>query len=208
MDKKFDYSEYELGKLTYSFADLTPAEADEKRTLYEQFVREKEAAKLAQAMAKAATATGESRRPEESGSAETPVVPPAAKRPLFRPTAKPAAKSTELITLETPETVPDSTDETTAHLLPNGTPNKMQPVAPGEPEVQKRPAFMPIRKPTKLADPVLPTASASEPDPAPAVSDPETPAPPKPRPAFRPTMKPKPALSINNTDEISPDTSA
>jgi len=34
MDKKFDYSEFELGKLTYQFAELTPAEADEKRALY------------------------------------------------------------------------------------------------------------------------------------------------------------------------------
>jgi len=79
MDKKFDYSEYELGKLTYSFAELTPAEADEKRTLYEQFVREKEAAK-------AAAARVETRSPEEAT--------PAVKRPVFRPTAKPKPKPT------------------------------------------------------------------------------------------------------------------
>ncbi|MBC7570250.1 MAG: 4Fe-4S dicluster domain-containing protein [Spirosoma sp.] len=209
MDKKFDYSEYELGKLTYNFANLTPAEADEKRGLYEQFVREKEAAKLAQAAAKALAATAQARPPEEAGFAETPAAAPAAKRPVFRPTARPAAKPAESVVPELPATTPDPTanptDGATAHPLTDATSDKVQQGAPGEPEVKKRPVFMPTRKP---ANPVVPAASALEPDPIPTVSVPETPALPKPRPAFRPTMKPKPAPSTNNADETSSDTSA
>ena len=88
MDKKFDYSEYELGKLTYNFANLTPTEADEKRALYEQFVQEKEAAKAA------------AKQVDTRGTAETPAAP-AANRPVFRPTARPAAKPAEPIAPET-----------------------------------------------------------------------------------------------------------
>ena len=167
MDKKFDYSEYELGKLTYNFANLTPAEADAKRVLYEQFVQEKAAAKQVQAAAVSR---------DESAEATTAPTAPAVKvgrtpGPAFRPTARPAAKLPEPVAPETPTTVPDP--------APNVT---------SEPEVKKRPAFMPTRKPA------APEPSAPDPKPEPtALTDvPETPALPKPKPAFRPTMKPKP----------------
>ncbi|QJW88328.1 4Fe-4S dicluster domain-containing protein [Spirosoma taeanense] len=208
MDKKFDYSEFELGKLTYQFAELTPAEAEEKRALYEQFVREKEEQKKAQAAAKAAAQPAPA--PEQAA--------PAAKRPIFRPTAKPTAP---------PETV-NSAGSSAEHPLTDATPDEMQQIAQGGLETQKRPVFRPTRKPeTPLTDtpledktekittmpadePTLPDTKAVTPKPAfrptmkpgagsskPAEAQAKTPANepapaelPKPEPAFRPTMKP------------------
>ena len=200
MDKTFDYSEYELGKLTYEFANLTPAEADEKRALYEQFVQEKEAAKAA------AIPTG-SQSPEESKATEATTPAPASKRPVFRPTARPAAKSADSVASETPAITSDpavnSTDGTAAHPLTDATPDEMQQIAQGGLETKKRPVFTPTRKPPKptapeVAEPdkelVQPIAEATA----------ETPEPAKPRPAFRPTMKPKPTPPPATNDEPKP----
>lgn len=77
MEKKFDYSEFDLGKLTYGFANLTADQAEEKRLLYEQFVQEKAALKAQQA-AKPATSV-------ESAEAPKP-------KPAFRPIMKPPVK--------------------------------------------------------------------------------------------------------------------
>ncbi|HAO48506.1 MAG TPA: 4Fe-4S ferredoxin, partial [Runella sp.] len=42
MTKTFDYSEFDVRDMNYHYANLSPEEADEKKTLYEQFMREKE----------------------------------------------------------------------------------------------------------------------------------------------------------------------
>ncbi|WP_421828723.1 4Fe-4S binding protein [Larkinella sp.] len=81
MTKTYDFSEFELGNMTYHYANLTPEQADEKRRLYEQFVLEKEAMKAQQAAAKAA--------PAPSPTLDTP------KKPVFRPGMKPAPKPAE-----------------------------------------------------------------------------------------------------------------
>ena len=141
MDKKFDYSEFDLGKLTYQFAELTPAEADEKRALYEQFVLEKEAAKVAQATAKATAATADV---EAS-------VPAAVKKPVFRPTAKPAS-----IPAPPPDPTANSTDGAIAHPLTDATPDEMQQIAQGGLETTKKPVFRPTQKP--------PTPTVTEPE--------------------------------------------
>ncbi|MDB5239852.1 MAG: 4Fe-4S ferredoxin, partial [Spirosoma sp.] len=185
MDKKFDYSEFELGKLTYQFAELTPAEADEKRALYEQFVQEKEAAKAAQVTAKSTPV------PENSD----PVV---AKRPVFRPTAKPTPP---------PDPNANSTDGAIAHPLTDATPDEMQQIAQGGLEKAKKPIFRPTAKPT-----VAPTPSPEEVPQAATTQEPAmTPLPesqtgPVAKPAvakpagFRPTMKPpKPAQTEQDT---------
>ncbi|MFD2571320.1 4Fe-4S dicluster domain-containing protein [Spirosoma soli] len=161
MDKKFDYSEFELGKLTYSFAELTPEQADEKRALYEQFVREKEEAKAAQAVVKAA-------------QTNEPAATPAPKRPVFRPTAKPTASAP-------PDPTTNSTDGAIVHPLTDATPDEMQQIAQGGLEATKRPVFRPKQKPVAPA----PTDNV-EPNPAADKAEPATPA----KPAFRPTMKP------------------
>ena len=101
MTKTYDFSEFELGNMTYHYANLTPEQADEKRRLYEQFVLEKETMKAQQAAAKAA--------PLPSPTLDTP------KKPVFRPGMKPAPKPVEpsvepTVTpepfLETAETAP------------------------------------------------------------------------------------------------------
>lgn len=189
MDKTFDYSTYELGKLTYHFADLTPAEADEKRALYEQFVREKEAQKAAQVAAKAPVPSAE----------------PTARRPVFRPSARPAAA---------PDPTENSTQGAIDHPLTDATPDEMQQIAQGGLETKKRPVFKPTQKPAappenadlpapepatprpafrptmKPAQPAKAEPVADEAEPAQSLPSAEAPK----KPAFRPTMKPaKPA---------------
>ncbi len=210
MDKKFDYSEFELSKLTYHFAELTPEQADEKRALYEQFVREKEEAKAAQLAVKAATASSSSET--ETGSA----VP---KRPVFRPTAKPSTPSPSTPVAGSANSEGSSVE----HPLTDATPDEMQQIAQGGLEAVKRPVFTPTKKPvipitdipsdttqTALPEsaekenttkPVAkpagfrptmkpPVAKSAEPEPDVTVNS----EPPNPKPAFRPTMKPpKPA---------------
>lgn len=181
MDKKFDYSEFELGKLTYQFAELTPAEADEKRALYEQFVQEKEAAKAAQVAAKPTPVTSE---------------PTVAKRPVFRPTAKPVSPSATVPT-PPPDPTANSTDGAIAHPLTDATPDEMQQIAQGGLEKAKKPTFRPTQKPLN------PPTDVPAPEPAGSATDSPTPEslpapvakPTVAKPAgFRPTMKPpKPA---------------
>ena len=129
MEKTFDFSTLNLSDLTYNFANLTPEQADEKRALYEQFVREKEAQKVA---AKAVAAPLKT----EAVTETLAVTPPAKPRPVFRPTAKPAAPSVE----PKPE------------LLAGNQPvvEQIALVAASEPQPQAakpRPVFRPTQKP-------------------------------------------------------------
>lgn len=216
MDKKFDYSEFDLGKLTYHFAELTPEQADEKRALYEQFVREKEEAKAAQVAAKAAIAPAE--------TTINPATTTAPKRPVFRPTAKPATPT------QTPVGPSNSEGSSIEHPLTDATPDEMQQIAQGGLEAKKKPVFRPTQKPAipDLPDDVSTTATqVSEteltsvqavakpagfrPTMKPPVAKPTEPeldgpvsaGPEKPKPAFRPTMKPPKAAETK--PEVQPD---
>lgn len=172
MDKKFDYSEFDLGKLTYNFSNLTLEQADEKRALYEQFLREKEEAKAAQVTAKAAT------QPITEQAAK-PAASPA--RPVFKPTAKPVAK--------TPPAEPvNSEGSSIEHPLTDASPEEMQHIAQGGLETQKHPVFEPTENPKAPA-----TEGSVEVNQAVNDSPPEAPVVPKPTvksPGFRPSMKP------------------
>ncbi|MFD2932543.1 4Fe-4S dicluster domain-containing protein [Spirosoma flavum] len=176
MDKKFDYSEFDLGKLTYHFSELTPEQADEKRALYEQFVREKEEAKVAQIAAKA-TATIQ--------PSETETSPTTPKRPVFRPTAKPTTTPTP------PAELVNSEGSSIEHPLTDATPDEMQQIAQGGLESAKRPVFTPTRKPvTPIPDDLSEVPQAELPEPEALPGKPE-PIQPVAKPAgFRPTMKP------------------
>lgn len=219
MDKKFDYSEFELGKLTYQFSNLTPEQADEKRSAYEQFLREKEEQKAAQIAAKAA--------------AQLAVQPttPAKPKPVFRPGAKPSL----------PVNKPAGSDSSVEHPLTDATPDEMQQIAQGGLEAKKHPVFRSTKKPaTSVPDaPVSHQENSPETEPTTDsdvasleaetnTSVPKTPAafrptmkPPKvanngvesktdvtdqsakPKPAFRPTMKPpKPVEPTAKTEDI------
>ncbi|GAB4048028.1 4Fe-4S dicluster domain-containing protein [Spirosoma litoris] len=207
MDKKFDYSEFELGKLTYNFSNLTEEEANEKRSLYEQFLYEKEAAKAAQIAAKAA-ATAPTAKADTQPAA--PKVSPA--RPVFRPTVKPAAKVEPA----------NSEGSSIEHPLTDATPQEMEQIAQGAIETTKHPVFEPAQKTVihitdvpadaqqvENAKPVPPKAgfrpsmkpsvAAPSPPPAsdaspsadvPAETGPVLPTPSAKPAGFRPTMKP------------------
>ncbi|MBO0934530.1 4Fe-4S dicluster domain-containing protein [Fibrella aquatilis] len=172
MEKTFDYSTYDLGNLTYAFANLTPEEADEKRALYEQFVREKEAAK----------------------AAAKPVVTPAPTtvapaRPAFRPGMKPAPKPA--IAAETP---PVSEEKKAPKTLE--TPVSVTETPLGEAPVANVPA--PITTP--MAEPVTGVAPVAEP-PAPKprpVFRPGMKPTPTPKPA--PPPAPEPTETGNSTE--------
>ena len=203
MEKKFDFSTFELGDLTYEFANLTTAQANEKRALYEQFLQEKEAAKLVK-QEQVVTKLAEPATPE-TATDQPPVKP----KPAFRPGMKPVVKSTSV--------EPDNVPEPTKADVPEA--------APVEAALPKpRPIFRPGMKPAAKTDaprPIAETGNSTEgnqlhplTDPAPDEAEaiamvgvaeqphvtepmttaeknvPETP-PVKPKPAFRPTMKPK-----------------
>ena len=177
MDKKFDYSEFELGKLTYEFSNLSQEQADEKRALYEQFVQEKEAAKAAQIAAKAT----QEPLPAVKGAPATA----APKRPVFRPTAKPA----------TPPPAEPANSEGSAieHPVTDATPAEMQQIAQGGLETTKHPTFEPA---PDSVDKVADVPVDLKPDEKPVVSE-------KPivsKPAFKPTMKPP--AKVKTVDEL------
>lgn len=175
MEKKFDYSEFDLGKLTYGFANLTTDQAEEKRQLYEQFVAEK-AAQKAQAATKPTV---------PAPDAETLAMPAAPKagqapRPVFRPTPKAKIDTAQV------NQVPHQQEEHT--VQPTGSEETVPKPAPA------KPAFRPTMKPpvaktsaAPLEEKPEPTAELkSEPAPEPPVQEA-----PKPKAPFRPTMKPK-----------------
>lgn len=170
MDKKFDYSEFELGKLTYKFSNLSEEQANEKRSLYEQFLAEKEAAKAAQIAAKATQAQ----------AFDEPILPKASPvRPVFRPTAKPVTKAE-------PKEPANSEGSSIEHPLTDATPTEMQQIAQGALETTKRPVFKPTQKPVqKVTDLPADVSQGENPvaEEGPAVS----------KPVFRPTMKPNTA---------------
>jgi NADH-quinone oxidoreductase subunit I len=78
MTKTYDYSEVDITNMNYHFTNLSPAEAEEKRKLYE-------AAQAAKA--KPAATLPISNAP----SGDTPS-PTAAPKPAFKPFAKPIIK--------------------------------------------------------------------------------------------------------------------
>ncbi|WP_461042156.1 4Fe-4S dicluster domain-containing protein [Spirosoma harenae] len=165
MDKKFDYSEFELGKLTYNFSNLTEDQANEKRSLYEQFLREKEEAKAAQVAAKAAAASSESNIPANT----------APKRPVFRPTAKP--------TTPPPAESANSEGSSIEHPLTDATPTEMERIAQGGLEVKKHPTFKPTQRPVK--PPIDKPGEGEKTDNTPITEKTAV-----PKPVFRPSMRP------------------
>lgn len=196
MTKTYDFSEYELGNMTYHFTNLTPEQAEEKRRLYEQFVREKEELKAQQAAAKAAEAAKAAPRVDSPADATA-----VARKPVFRPGMKPAAKpenpATEEVKAENPVPIPETppADTPAAKPRPVFRPSAPKPTEPTanqesaasvEPSAEKpRPAFRPTMKPAAPKPEAPPEEEPKSDGPAADVDA------AKPRPAFRPTMKPK-----------------
>lgn len=211
MEKKFDYSEFDLGKLTYGFANLTADQAEEKRQLYEQFVVEK-AAQKAQVATKPAAPVAD---------AEPPLPPTPPNRPIFRPTPKAKTDTTQVN--EVPHL---DTDREAAEASPAIVTSGTDPVRQEEHTVQPtgseesipkptptKPAFRPTMKPpvakTSAVQPetgIEPIAEAKE-QPTLEQAAQETPIQEilQPKPAgFRPTMKPKTTSALPTT-ELAPE---
>lgn len=171
MEKTFDFSEYELGKLTYHFANLTPEQATEKRTLYEQFVLEKEALKAQQAAAKIPTPLAD----------DSAVVPKP--KPAFRPTAKPAA----------PKPADELTSvETSAESAPKPKPAFRPTLKPAPPKAISAADELPPSTPAEAAVGLV----SEEPAVEPAAPKPR----PVFRPTLKPTP-PKPVEKENETED-------
>ena len=151
MEKKFDYSTFSLDELNYQFANLTPAQADEKRALYEQFVQEKEAAKLAKQQA--ATPP-----PANVPDADVPTETAAKPKPAFRPGMKSPAKPAPAPADNVPAAgVPAPQSDVPSATAANDASAPTESAAPPKP----RPAFRPGMKPAAPKTDV-PTKEASD----------------------------------------------
>ncbi len=101
MTSEYDFSVFEVKEHNFSFANLTEAEADEKRKLYEQFVAEKAAMKAGGSSQGAVTspeslvASPESDSPKaESPKSEVPTSKP---KPAFKPSFKKVSSPESLV---------------------------------------------------------------------------------------------------------------
>ena len=186
MTKSFDYSEFDVRDMVYEYGNLTPAQADEKKRLLEQFQQEKEALKAA---AQAAPKTLPSEKPvtprpaflpkkaptftppenDASVEASAKVEEPAVKKagPPFRPSMKPKAEQ------------PVQKEETVAEVPPVPKP---------------KPVFKPSMKPS-AAKPVAPEVPTEQSAGTENDAD-KVPPTDKPKAAFRPSMKPSAAKPV------------
>jgi formate hydrogenlyase subunit 6/NADH:ubiquinone oxidoreductase subunit I len=189
MTKTFDYSELDVRDMVYSYANLSPEEADEKRRLLDQFQKEKEALKTA---SKPVTA-----------SEPTPSAPA---RPVFKPSIKPKVVADENVEKPVSETpIQDEPKPVAAKpafrptLKPKVSEDNIEKPAaetPAQEEpkpVAAKPPFRPTMKPKVVSEdnaekPVSETPAQEETKPVAA------------KPPFRPTMKPK-VVSEENVEK-------
>lgn len=87
MTSEYDFSTFDISTHNFAFANLSPAEAEEKKKLYEQFVAEKEAMK----------ALPKEDIVEKEVASENPVSKP---KPAFKPSFKAKAPETKAPELE------------------------------------------------------------------------------------------------------------
>jgi formate hydrogenlyase subunit 6/NADH:ubiquinone oxidoreductase subunit I len=217
MTKTFDYSELDVRDMVYSYANLSPEEADEKRRLLEQFQKEKEALKAVNKPVTASEPTPSAPVrpvfkptikpkvvadenvivPEAENAAEDIPAKPAAK-PAFRPTLKPKIVAEDNVDKPVSETAAEETAKPVnakPPFRPTMKPkvvvedNAEKPVSetPAEEEV-KPVAAKPAFRPTMKPKVVLDDNAEKPVSEAPVEDEPK---PVVPRPAFRPTMKPK-----------------
>ena len=113
MTKTFDYSEFDVRDMNYHYSNLTPEQADEKKSLYEQFVREKEELKKQKAVI-SASAVDSPQTTEEKSNATAPIGGTGARpKPAFapkKPVVQPSAESVEQ-SVDSPQTTEEKSDE-------------------------------------------------------------------------------------------------
>jgi formate hydrogenlyase subunit 6/NADH:ubiquinone oxidoreductase subunit I len=217
MTKTFDYSELDVRDMVYSYANLSPEEADEKRRLLEQFQKEKEALKAVNKPVTASEPTPSAPArpvfkptikpkvvadenvivPEAENAAEEVPAKPAAK-PAFRPTLKPKIVAEDNVDKPVSETAAEETPKPVAAkppFRPTMKPkvvvedNAEKPVSETPVEEEVKPvAAKPAFRPTMKPKVVLDDNAEKPVSEAPVEEEPK---PVAPKPAFRPTMKPK-----------------
>ncbi|MCR9066484.1 MAG: 4Fe-4S dicluster domain-containing protein, partial [Cytophagales bacterium] len=167
MNSEYDYSVIDITDLNFAFANLTEAEAQEKRDLYDQFMAEKEALKQEKAALQANS------NDAAAPTAKRPVFAPkkpAGSSPAFMPKAKPAEEGEsnegKAKPVFRPKAKPSSDGEATSRPKPVFKP-ALKPKSEGE---EAKPAFKPAMKPK--------TESSGE-------------AAARPKPVFKPSIKPK-----------------
>ncbi len=213
MTKSFDYSEFDVRDMVYEYGNLTPAEADEKKRLLEQFQKEKEALKAAAQAVPKPTPTDKPAAPRPAFLPSKPPVTlqpksdisaaesdeksaePAIKKagPSFRPSMKPKTEPT--LQNEGPTDEVPSPPKPKPVFKPSMKPKGDQPAeldddaAKVPPTDQPEPAFRPTMKPSVAAKSTEPKAKEDQPIETESDAAKVPPA-DKPRPAFRPSMKP------------------
>ncbi|WP_428666601.1 4Fe-4S binding protein [Runella sp.] len=178
MTKTFDYSEFNVKDMNYHYANLTPEVATEKKTLYEQFLLEKEALKKQKAA------------PQPTEAIAEPIAKP---KPAFAP-KKPA--------VENPQT-PIESPEPVANAESSAVEPKPKPVfAPKKPVTDSQQSLessAPAPKPKPVFAPKKPVTD----NPQVAPESPQTvaniEATPKPKPIFAPK---KPVAPVENQAPI------
>ena len=205
MTSEYDFSVFEVKEHNFSFANLTPEQADEKRKLYEQFVAEK-------AEAKAGVSPKSEVESPVSNDQSLTTKPKPAFKPGFKPKAFTSPKSEE----ESPQSEGESpmsndqspTTKPKPAFKPGFKPKAVassqseedSPKSEGEDATTKpKPAFKPGFKPKAVASPQSEEESPKSEVQGPMTNDQSLMT--KPKPAFKPSFK-KPV--IPKSDDPSP----
>jgi NADH-quinone oxidoreductase subunit I len=205
MDSEYDFSVWDVDDMNFEFANLTAEVAEEKRTLYNQFVAEKESAKK-QAATTAQTvpkpignrpAFRPGMKPKVAGESteEVPSLPrpaqtfrpgmkPPVSKPVFKPTVKPPPPNKE---------IPDDLKSSESPPRPVGFKPTIKPPT-------SKPLFKPTAKP--------PIADKQKLEESEAVVKPAgfrpTIKPPAGKPLFKPTAKPLTKKIVEDETENKP----
>lgn len=188
MTKTFDYSEFDVRDMNYHYSNLTPELAAEKKSLYEQFLLEKE----------------ELKKQKTAPQPAEPSPEPAAKsKPAFAP-KRPAVANPEVSADRLPVVPTTESSETPPKSKPVFAPKKPLADTP-EPIVDtaSTPAITP--KPKPVFAPKKPASDHSQPEVSnqPTATDNESV--PKPKPVFAPK---KPVVPISDVAADSPSSAA
>jgi len=206
MTGEYDYSTFDITTHNFEFGNLTPAQSQEKRELYEQFVAEKEAIKRMAVASKESEVNNENPVIVHEVAKPKPAFKPAFKKtvdnqevekvaekpveeipkPVFKPAFKKPLENTALVGEEKVEEIPKPKPV----FKPSFKKNVENTESVGEEKIEgiskPKPVFKPsFKKPVENIE-----IEKIEEKPLEEVS--------KPKPIFKPTFKPKPKTEDPN----------
>jgi formate hydrogenlyase subunit 6/NADH:ubiquinone oxidoreductase subunit I len=196
MTKTFDYSEFDVRDMNYHYANLSPEQAAEKKSLYEQFLKEKEELKKGQQSIVNSQQLAEGGVPP-AVSAPTP-------KPAFKPTIKPPVPKTEeaqsvenseilkpkpVFAPKKPVSEPSAEEKPTQQEAPIG----------GTGAAKPKPVFKPTKPKTVTDEQSIPGQTSLPEAEGTAKAASELAA--RPKPIFKPTMKPAVVEKAENKAE-------